>query len=88
MRHLWIALWSILATPVLAESVRVTSGEHDGFTRLVFDYGRPVDWQVGRSADGYELRLTERPPPYDLTNAFAFITRSRLAALWATPESG
>jgi hypothetical protein len=72
----------------LAEPVRVTSGEHDGFTRLVFDYGRPVDWQVGRSADGYELRLTERPPPYDLTNVFAFITRLRLAALWATPESG
>lgn len=88
MRHLWIALWSIFATPLMAEPVRVTSGEHDGFTRLVFDYGRPVDWQVGRSADGYELRLAERPPPYDLTNAFALIGRSRLAAIWATPESG
>lgn len=88
MRYIWFALWWILATPALANPVRVTSGEHDGFTRLVFDYGRPVDWQVGRSPDGYELRLSEQQPPYDLTNAFALIGTSRLAAIWAEPESG
>lgn len=88
MIRLWIAVWLSLASPALAQPVRVTSGEHDGFTRLVFDYGRPVDWQVGRSLDGYELRLAEEPPPYDLTNAFDLIGTSRLAAIWAAPETG
>lgn len=88
MIRLWLAFWLTLASPAFAEPVRVTSGEHDGFTRLVFDYGRPVDWQVGRSADGYELRLPEAPPPYDLTNAFDLIGTSRLAAIWAAPETG
>lgn len=90
-RHLILCfvLWSFLfATQVLANPVRVTSGEHDGFTRLVFDYGRPTDWQVGRSADGYQLRITGTPSPYDLTNAFNLIGKSRLAAIWANPESG
>lgn len=88
MIRLWIALWLSLASPGLAQPVRVTSGEHDGFTRLVFDYGRPVDWQVGRSLDGYELRLAEAPPPYDLSNAFDLIGTSRLAAIWSAPDSG
>ena len=88
MIRLWIALWLSLASPGLAQPVRVTSGEHDGFTRLVFDYGRPVDWQVGRSLDGYELRLAEVPPPYDLSNAFDLIGTSRLAAIWSAPDSG
>jgi hypothetical protein len=88
MRHLWIALLSMMASPALADPVRVTSGEHDGFTRLVFEYGRPVDWQLGRSLDGYELRLSEQPPPYDLTNTFDLIGTSRLAAIWADPDSG
>lgn len=82
---LGLFLW---AGPVMANPVRVTSGEHDGFTRLVFDYGRVIDWQVGRSADGYQLRVTDPPPAYNLTNAFNLIGKSRLAAIWANPENG
>lgn len=88
MIRLWLVLVLALANPVLAEPVRVTSGEHDGFTRLVFDYGTPVDWQVGRSADGYQLRLANKTVSYDLTAAFDLIGKSRLAAIWAAPDSG
>ncbi len=88
MIRLWVALFLCLCGPAVAQAVRVTSGEHDGFTRLVFDYGQPVDWQLGRSPDGYELSLPKQSPQYDLTNAFALIGKSRLAAIWVAPETG
>lgn len=83
-----LSFWLLLAAPLFAAPVTVTSGEHDGFTRLVFDFGHPVDWQAGRSPDGYELRLAGETPAYDLRQAFALIGRSRLAALWVDPASG
>lgn len=88
MKSLWLALLLCLTSPAQAEPVRVTSGEHDGFTRLVFDFGLPVDWQVGRTADGYQLRLVNKTATYDLTAAFDLIGKSRLAAVWAAPGSG
>ena len=77
--------WGGLAN---AGPVAVTSGEHDGFTRLVFDFGAPVEWQVGRSADGYEVAITGATPAYDLRGIFQLIGRSRLAAIWPDPQTG
>lgn len=83
-----VILLLVLGGPALAGAVRVTSGEHDGFTRLVFEYGKPVDWSLGRNADGYQLRLSDEVPSYDLTAAFKLIGKSRLAAIWAAPDTG
>lgn len=77
--------WGGLAA---AGPVTVTSGEHDGFTRLVFDFGAPVDWRVGRSSDGYEMAITGAAPAYDLRGIFQLIGRSRLAAIWPDPQNG
>lgn len=83
-----LALCLLLATPALAAPVLVKSGEHDGFTRLVMDFGHPIAWQLGRTEDGYELRIADQSPGYDLTEAFKLIGKSRLAAIWADPNSG
>lgn len=88
MTRLWLALWLLLAAPSSAAPVQVTSGEHDGFTRLVLNYGRVVDWQMGRSDDGYELQLDGLNPSYDLRQAFDLIGKSRLAAIWVDPNTG
>lgn len=77
-----------MAIPALAQTGRVTSGEHDGFTRIVIDFGKPVDWQFGRSESGYELRQPDIQMGYDLNSAFALIGKSRLAALEAPPGTG
>lgn len=69
-----------------ADPVRVTSGAHDGFTRLVLAGVAPGDWQFGRTEDGYALRLPGAEPTFDLTEAFARIGRNRLAAIWANPD--
>ena len=71
-----------------ARPVTVTSGEHEGFTRLVFDFGAPVDWRVGRSADGYEMAIGGATPAYDLRGIFNLIGRSRLAAVSPDPQNG
>ncbi len=88
MIRILICLWLCLPVVAMAQPVAVTSGEHDGFTRLVLDFGSPVDWQLGRTTDGYELRLDGARPSYDLTAVFDLIGRIRLAAAWADPETG
>lgn len=77
-----------LPEPTQALPVKIKSGEHDGFTRLVLDFGHSVDWTLARSLDGYVLHLSEAAPSYDLTEAFTLIGKSRLAAIWADPQSG
>ena len=71
-----------------AEAVKVSSGDHADFTRIVIELAQPVDWKMGRTADGYELRLPEAGTQYDLSRVFAAIGKDRLAAIWADPESG
>ncbi len=88
MIRLLIALLVTLAVPALAQTGRVTSGEHDGFTRVVIDFGTPVDWQFGRNESGYELRQPDARMAYDLTSAFALIGKSRLAAIEAPAGTG
>lgn len=82
MIRLALVLWVLLAGHLAAAPVLVKTGEHDGFTRLVMEFQAPVDWQMGRSADGYELRVVGQPVNYDLSEAFRLIGKSRL------PQSG
>ncbi len=87
MIRLVLALWIGICSHAFAAPVVVKTGEHEGFTRLVLDYGTPVNWTVGRTMDGYELQLPEDLVSYDLTQAFKLIGKGRLAAIWADPET-
>lgn len=87
---LLIALLSCLACspPVLAQSITVRSGEHEGFSRLVLQFPRPGDWRLFRSRDGYALQTPGNQNSYNLTDVFRRIGRNRLSAIFADPESG
>lgn len=85
---LTLIAWLLLPHWAEAQAVRVISGDHPTFTRLVLSFDRVPDWQLGRFADGYALRLSGRQPPYDLSDLFRRITRDRLSAAWADPEDG
>lgn len=78
----------LLPAPALAQVIRVVSGDHPTFTRLVLSFDIPPDWQLGRLADGYALRLAGQVPRYDLSDVFRRITRDRLSAAWADPGDG
>ena len=88
MIRLSLAIWLAMASISAAAPVVVKSGEHDGFTRLVLEYQGPVDWQVGRTDDGYVLRIVNETPSYDLRETFKVIGKSRLAGISADSQSG
>lgn len=85
----WIWILVLACFPIIARAapVAVTSGEHAGFTRIVMDFGKSVDWKVGRTPDGYELRIERESNGYDLSTVFDLIGTGRLAAIWANPET-
>lgn len=74
-----VAASALAADPLWAESVRIRSGEHDGFTRIVAERGGER-WSLGRTNDGYELRLGTGDD-FDLSEAFRLIGRTRVSAL-------
>lgn len=85
----WVVMGMLLLSgPSVAQVLRVTSGEHAGFTRIVV-MGSGLDpWRFGRTAEGYGLILAAGAPRFDLTGAFRLIGRDRVAAIWADPITG
>lgn len=81
---LWALAVALVPPPAAAETVRVLTGEHGGFTRLALVLAEASPWRFGRTARGYELRLERPGIRLDLTEAFRRIPRTRIAAL----ESG
>ena len=80
--------WAFLAAGAAAETVRVKSGEHPGFSRIVIALEEPTPWIFGRTDDGYELRIARPDIEFDVSKVFALIPRSRLADLTAGDRPG
>lgn len=70
-----------LATGGLAQSVRVRSGEHDGFTRLVVQIPPGTAWALQRRAQGAELSLDLQSFTFDTGAVFDRLSNGRLTAL-------
>lgn len=78
-----------LVGPVSAEPVRVYSGEHGDFTRLVVELPSEVGWTVGRTPEGYAFSVSgPTRPDYDLSAVWQRIARSRVTALDADATTG
>ncbi|MDP3863062.1 MAG: hypothetical protein Q8Q63_15925 [Phaeovulum sp.] len=80
------AALALLAMPAQAERVRVQSGEHPTFSRLVLQLAAPTGWQLGRTESGYELRLARDDVELDLRRVFELIPRRRILDV-AAPEA-
>ncbi|WP_101067134.1 coiled-coil domain-containing protein [Roseovarius salinarum] len=81
---------SILAcgSPALAQTVTVRSGEHERFSRLVFDLPSRMDWQLSPTGDGRELSLARQDLVFDTSEVFSRIPRTRLSGLSVDAETG
>lgn len=88
MKSLFALLMLVLAQAASAQTVSVKSGDHPGFTRLVLELPQVTDWEMGRTDEGYELRLKTDGVRFDLSRVFDEIKRNRLAAIWMDPGSG
>ena len=63
---------------VVAETLRVRSGEHERFTRITIGIPPGSDWRVKESDDGFELSLNVENAAYDLSGFFSRIPRTRV----------
>ena len=77
----WLAAFAAMVAPqfVGAETLKLRAGEHADFSRIVIDLETPSDWRLGRTPEGYELRLSRTGIEFDTSGVFRKIPRSRLA---------
>lgn len=88
MKSLAVLIWVFFAQVAFAQTVVVKSGDHPGFTRVVLELPKAAGWQMGRTAEGYNLRVESKDLRFDLTQVFNEIQHNRLAAIWMDPETG
>ncbi|MEJ6390138.1 hypothetical protein [Gymnodinialimonas ulvae] len=83
MRALVLALTSaIVAHSASSQTLRVQSGDHSGFTRLVLSIGADREWDIVQSDPRtYLLTVDPAVDAFDTSAAFDLIQRNRLAAL-------
>ena len=75
------AMLAVMSPQALAQTVRVQSGEHAEFTRLVLDIGAGRSWQLDPLGDTVRLRLDPPVDGFDISRVFDLIPRTRLAGL-------
>ena len=68
-----------MASTASAETVRVRSGEHAGFSRLVVDLATPSPWQFWKREGGYLLHIDRPDIQFDTSGVFRLIPRTRIS---------
>jgi|GEM_PF-6592406 len=77
-----LTAWGYFLFPTLpnAETVFIRSGEHEDFSRLVMQFDEEIpSWTLGRSEEGYALRLKQMGLIIDTSETYKKINRARLA---------
>lgn len=73
--------WLLLADAPWADPLRVRSGEHGDFTRLVVSLPDGAGWSVETGGSGASLRVDLPGVQYDTSEVFDRIPRTRLTSL-------
>lgn len=84
---LFLLILSFAAQPLAAQQISVRSGEHEGFSRLVFMFPAGTGWRTERVANGYRLTSTARSGRFDLSSVFRFIPKTRILSLNAEMDA-
>lgn len=74
-----IILWPNI---INAETIKVRTGDHGSFTRLVFYLETSRDIDISESPQGYEVRNSSLQTKYDLKDVYRTIGRNRLSNIW------
>ncbi|MGC1427200.1 MAG: hypothetical protein WA822_01315 [Albidovulum sp.] len=85
MRAILSVILMVLPGMTTAETVRIRSGDHPGFSRIVLDLAAPAKWVLGRVTSGYELRLDRAGVEFDTTRIHRAIGRNRIAGVSSDP---
>lgn len=84
----FIFLITGFAVSATAETVRVRSGDHPGFARLVIELPEPIDWRLGRVEGGYGLDVLRPDLRFNIRDVYRLIGRDRLADIRQDAETG
>lgn len=79
---LWRALWIVfllLPATAVAQVIEVQSGEHDGFSRLVFSLPEGTDWSLETMPARAQVRLDMNTHRFETSRIFDRIPRTRLS---------
>jgi len=82
IRRLYLSLFLVaLSTAAVAQSLRVRSGEHDGFTRLVVQMPAGTAWNLRQQRNGAELDVALEDAVFDTRSVFDRLSERRLIAI-------
>ena len=82
---MWTPVFFLFLTPVLlvpvtslAETVRLRSGEHEDFTRLVLPMPSETDWKIEKRGDEVLVHFSRSDLEVDTSGVFSRIPRTRV----------
>lgn len=81
-----VIIAGLLSHPVSAEPVVVRSGEHDNFTRLVFDFKSPPQWTLDERPGLLILDFGDKIVDLDASDTFRLIPRNRVKDVRLSPD--
>ncbi|NOD76267.1 hypothetical protein [Ruegeria sp. HKCCD4332] len=83
MKHLGLLISAVVAaaTSATAQDVAVRSGEHDGYTRLVFKVPPNTEWRLAQRRDGARLTVDLGGVTFRTGSVFSRLTTNRLESL-------
>ncbi|WP_299636898.1 hypothetical protein [uncultured Ruegeria sp.] len=76
-----IAVLVTAANVVTAQEVVVRSGEHDGYTRLVFDVPSDTGWVLAQRKNGASITIALDDVTFKTNSVFGRLTTNRLTSL-------
>lgn len=74
----FLLVFLLVAPSALIAAVKVKSGEHADFSRLVLQFDASPTWVFGRVEGGYELRVDVVGVEIDTSRIFALIPKTRI----------
>lgn len=87
MIRLCLILWALMVGAVQAQEIPVRSGEHDNFTRLVFDVASDAPWSLAQEGARLTMTFPEHRGGFDTGQIFNRIDRSRVATVSETQSA-
>lgn len=78
---LFAGLLGTLASPSIGEDVRVLSGEHADFSRIVLVFQRPIEWSQTPVDGGFEVAFDRGDVSMNLEEVFTKIPRDRIQSV-------
>ncbi|WP_299921824.1 hypothetical protein [uncultured Pelagimonas sp.] len=86
--RLIVAFFVAIPGYIWAENITVRGGEHEGFTRIVFDVPENTKWTMDHNEEenAYKLKLDANFDKFDLEKTFEKISKERVLAVIPTAD--